>query len=53
MLVLRRTVRLLKRITPPRLRRFAEDRIFYAIFNSTRVTNDAYGWRPEDEEKKK
>ena len=23
-----------------------ENRIFYAIFNLTRVTNDNYGWRP-------
>ena len=24
------------------------DRFFYAVFQSTRVTNDAYGWRPTD-----
>ena len=27
-----------------------EDRIFYGIFNVTRVMNDHYGWRPEAEE---
>ena len=27
-----------------------ENRVFYAIFNVTRVTNDAYGWRPTDQE---
>ena len=24
------------------------DRVFYVIFNMTRVTNDSYGWRPKD-----
>ena len=33
---------------PPRLRRGFEDRVFYAIFQVTRVENDAYGWRPEE-----
>ena len=28
---------------PQRWRKMLEDRIFYAIFQSTRVTNDAYG----------
>jgi len=27
-----------------------EDRVFYVIFNLTRVTNDAYGWRPPEDE---
>ena len=30
--------------------RVVENRIFYAIFQVTRVTNDHYGWRPADEE---
>ena len=32
---------------PRRLREFLERRVFYAVFNTTRVTNDAYGWRPD------
>ena len=28
------------------LLRRIENRVFYAIFQSTRVTNDNYGWRP-------
>jgi len=31
---------------PPTVRRQLEDRFFYAVFQTTRVTNDAYGWRP-------
>ena len=38
------------RLLPSRLRRGIEDRIFYGIFNVTRVMNDHYGWRPEAEE---
>ena len=30
-----------------RLREILERRVFYAVFNTTRVTNDAYGWRPD------
>ena len=37
------------RLVPKRLRRVIENRVFYAIFNSSRVTNDAYGWRPDEE----
>lgn len=33
---------------PARVRKGLEDRVFYAIFQVTRVENDAYGWRPED-----
>ncbi|MFM2245807.1 MAG: hypothetical protein RL071_1881 [Pseudomonadota bacterium] len=33
---------------PAGLLRRAEDRLFYAIFHVTRVTNDAYGWRPPE-----
>ena len=29
-----------------------ENRIFYALFQVTRVTNDHYGWKPEEEDKK-
>ena len=31
---------------PAPLRDRLERRLFYAIFNLTRATNDAYGWRP-------
>lgn len=31
---------------PRGLKKQLEDRLFYAIFQATRVTNDAYGWRP-------
>lgn len=34
------------RRVPGGVRKQVEDRVFYAIFQSTRVTNDAYGWRP-------
>lgn len=34
------------RALPPRLRQRVEDRFFFAVFQVTRVTNDAYGWRP-------
>jgi hypothetical protein len=27
--------------------RALEDRLFYSVFQVTRVTNDAYGWKPE------
>jgi len=31
---------------PAAARKSLEDRVFYAIFQKTRVENDAYGWRP-------
>jgi len=34
-------------LIPARLRRAVADRVFFAVFHATRVTNDAYGWRPE------
>lgn len=34
------------RLLPARVVKALEDRFFYAVFQSTRVTNDAYGWRP-------
>ena len=40
--------RLLWAAAPQRLRRGVEDRFFYAIFQVTRVENDAYGWRPPE-----
>lgn len=43
-------MRWLGRLIPRRLRACIEGRVFYAVFNSTRVTNDAYGWRPEPED---
>ncbi|MEL6344613.1 MAG: hypothetical protein AAFV53_15970 [Myxococcota bacterium] len=39
-------VRLAVKIVPASLRKRIEDRIFYGIFNQTRVMNDNYGWRP-------
>jgi len=33
---------------PGRVRKKLEDRFFGAIFQVTRVTNDAYGWRPDE-----
>lgn len=42
--------RLASRLVPRRLRQVIEDRIFYGIFNTTRVMNDNYGWRPGDAE---
>ena len=33
---------------PPGARRALDDRAFSAIFQLTRVTNDAYGWRPPE-----
>lgn len=32
---------------PARARKAIDDRFFGAVFNVTRVTNDAYGWRPD------
>lgn len=42
-------LRALGRLVPARLRRAVVDRFFYAVFHTTRVTNDAYGWRPDAE----
>ncbi len=42
------SVRVTLQVMPARLRRALEDRIFYGIFNVTRVMNDSYGWRPEE-----
>ncbi len=36
------------RVLPEGARKRLEDRVFYAVFNLTRVTNDAYGWRPPE-----
>ena len=36
------------RVLPASVRRHLDDRFFYSVFNVTRVTNDAYGWRPDD-----
>ena len=43
-------LRFVARRVPPKLRKDVEDRIFYAIFQMTRVENDAYGWRPRAKE---
>jgi hypothetical protein len=37
--------RLLVRLLPAGLKRTLDDRLFGAIFQVTRVTNDAYGWK--------
>lgn len=42
--------RRLFRALPQRVQKDLEDRFFGAVFNVTRVTNDAYGWRPDDPE---
>jgi hypothetical protein len=34
------------KVLPRDMRKGAEDRFFSAVFQLTRVTNDAYGWRP-------
>ena len=34
------------RALPGRVRKGLEDRMFFVIFQKTRVENDAYGWRP-------
>jgi hypothetical protein len=34
------------RALPSRVVKGVEDRIFWYIFQKTRVENDAYGWRP-------
>lgn len=43
-------LRVVGRLLPERLRRGIEDRIFFGIFNVTRVMNDNYGWRPPEHE---
>lgn len=45
------TVRAVVRRLPVRLKKALDDRLFGAIFQVTRVTNDAYGWRPPPEAK--
>jgi hypothetical protein len=42
------TARAVARVTPPRVKKNLEDRLFYVIFQKTRVENDAYGWRPPE-----
>jgi hypothetical protein len=42
--------RLTVRVMPERVRKNLEDRLFYAIFQRTRVENDAYGWRPRQDD---
>ncbi len=39
--------RRLYRSLPKKVQKDLEDRFFGAVFNVTRVTNDAYGWRPD------
>jgi hypothetical protein len=40
--------RRLARSVPAGVRKNLEDRLFYVIFQRTRVENDAYGWRPDE-----
>jgi len=40
--------RRVKPVVPPAARRWMDDRIFGAIFQVTRVTNDNYGYGVED-----
>lgn len=35
-------------LLPARARKALDDRFFGAVFQATRVTNDAYGWRPPE-----
>ena len=41
-----RAGRAFARVLPPGVLKQVEDRVFYVIFQRTRVENDAYGWRP-------
>jgi len=41
-----RAARGLMRALPSRLRKSLDDRFFGAVFQVTRVTNDAYGFKP-------
>ena len=36
---------------PTRLKKKADDSLFSTVFQVTRVTNDAYGWRPPPKSK--
>ena len=40
--------RVLSRAMPRRVKKMVEDRIFFAIYQKTRVENDAYGWKPPE-----
>lgn len=40
--------RVATRLLPQGVRRRLEHRFFGAVFQVTRVTNDAYGWRPSE-----
>lgn len=35
-------------VLPEAVRKNIEDRVFFVIFQKTRVENDAYGWRPPE-----
>ena len=48
--ILRRIGGRLVKVLPSAIRESALNRLFYAVFQVTRVTNDAYGWKPEPEE---
>ena len=38
------------RMLPSPVRERLENRVFFSVFQVTRVTNDAYGWKPREEE---
>lgn len=43
-------LRLAQRMLPAPARRIIVDRVFYSIFQTTRIMNDNYGWRPGNPE---
>ncbi len=45
--------RRLARAVPAGVRKNLEDRLFYVIFQRTRVENDAYGWRPDERDQRR
>ena len=38
------------RVLPGSIRQRLENRVFFSVFQVTRVTNDAYGWKPGEKE---
>ena len=50
--LIRRMGRVAKNAIPRPVRKLIKERVFYAVFHMTRITNDAYGWRPSEEQEK-
>jgi len=48
--LVQRIGRLVKKSIPRPVRKVLKERVFYAVFHMTRITNDAYGWRPPEEQ---